>query len=80
MRPAKTQIRLRIRAVWSESSLIACALYSLWAIQRGKKKNPYYIWWMYIVIWIFAGHTGSVVNPRDQITRYTEFAILFSAA
>ena len=28
-RPAKTQIRLRIRAVWSESSLIACAFYRL---------------------------------------------------
>ena len=33
--PAKTQISLRIRAVWSESSLIACAFYSLRAVKRG---------------------------------------------
>ena len=32
VRPAKTQISLRIRAVWSESSLIACAFYSTRAI------------------------------------------------
>ena len=35
VRPAKTQISLRIRAVWSESSLIACAFHCLQAIQRG---------------------------------------------
>ena len=32
VRSAKIQIGLRIRAVWSESSLTACALYSLRAI------------------------------------------------
>ena len=35
LRPVKTQISLRIRAVWSESSPIACAFYNLRAIQRG---------------------------------------------
>ena len=40
MRPAKTQIRLRIRAVWSESSLIACAFHSLQAFQREINENP----------------------------------------
>ena len=38
-RSAKTRISLRIRAVWSESSLIACAFYSLKAIQRGMNKH-----------------------------------------
>ena len=39
MGPAKIQISLRIRAVWSESSLIACAFYSLQAIQNGINEN-----------------------------------------
>ena len=40
MRPAKTLISLRIRAVWSESSLIAGAFYILRAIQRGINESP----------------------------------------
>ena len=39
VRPAKTQINLRIRAVWSESTLIVCAFYSLRVILRAKKKK-----------------------------------------
>ena len=34
VRPAKTQISLRIRTVWSESSLIACAFYSPQVIKK----------------------------------------------
>ena len=37
VRSAKTQNSLRIRAVWSRSSLIGCAFYSLWAIQNLKE-------------------------------------------
>ena len=55
---AKTQISLRIGAGWSESSLIACAFYSLQAIQRGINKDPYNTGWMYMLIWDFAGHAG----------------------
>ena len=62
VRPAKTQISLRIRAVWSVSSLIACAFYSLRAIQRGLNKNPCYTRWMYRLVWVFAGHTGLIVG------------------
>ena len=62
MRPAKTQISLRIRAVWSESSLITCAFYSLRAIQRGLNENPCHTWWMYGLIWVFAGYTGLIVG------------------
>ena len=62
VRPAKTQIRLRIRAVWSESSLIACAFYSLQAIQKWISKNHCLTGWMYWLIWVFAGYTGLVVG------------------
>ena len=37
--PAKTQIRLRIRTVWSEPSLIACAFYILRTIHRGNSNE-----------------------------------------
>ena len=40
MRSVKTLINLSIRAVWSESSLITYAFYSLRAIQRGINENP----------------------------------------
>ena len=42
VRPAKTQIRLRIRAVWSESSLIASLLKPLGYPKRDKREPlPY---------------------------------------
>ena len=50
VRPAKTQINLHIRTVWSESSLIAYALYSSQAIQREIYKNSCYTGWS-IYIW-----------------------------
>ena len=62
VRPAKTQIRLRVRAVWSESSRIACAFYSLRAIKCGMKKKPCHTGWMYRLIWAVAGHTGLIVG------------------
>ena len=40
VRPAKTQISLRISAGWSESALIAYAFYSLRAFLRGINENP----------------------------------------
>ena len=50
MRPAKTRIRLRGCAVWSESSLVAYAFHSLWAIQRRINENPCHTGWMYRLI------------------------------
>ena len=61
-RPAKTQISLRIRAVWSESSLIEDAFYNLQVIQRGIKENPCRTGWMYGLIWVFACYTGLIVG------------------
>ena len=43
VRPAKTQISLRFRAVWSESSLLVCAFYNLQATQKGMNKKPCHI-------------------------------------
>ena len=62
MRPAKTQISLRIRAVWSESLQIACAFYSVQAIQRRINENPCHTEWMYRLIWVFAGYTDLIVG------------------
>ena len=62
VRPAKIQISLLIRAVWSESSLIACVVYSLRAIWRGINEKPCHTEWMYRLIWVCAGHTGLIVG------------------
>ena len=63
----KTWYQRRLRsacasAVWSESSLIAWAFYSLQAIQRGINENPCHTGWMYRLIWVFAGHIGLIVG------------------
>ena len=60
--PGKTQISLCIHAVWSESSMISCVFYSLGAIQRGIQENLCNTGWMYRLIWVFAGHTGLIVD------------------
>ena len=56
---AKTQIRLRICAVWSESLLITCAFYSS-GLSRGINKNPCHIGWIYRLIWVIAGYSSNV--------------------
>ena len=62
MQPVKTQISLCICTVWSESLLIACAFYSLQAIQRGIKENLWPTGWMYRLIWVFADYNGYIVG------------------
>ena len=62
VRPAKIQIGPHILTVWSESLLIACAFYSLQAIQRRINENPCHTGWIYKVIWVFTGHTGLIVG------------------
>ena len=77
MRPAKTQISLCIRAVWSESSLISCASLSLRAIERGINEKPRHTGWMYRLIWVFIGHTdliiGFVMRSLIYLSRGTAF-------
>ena len=50
------------QAVWLESSLIACAFYSLRATQRGMYQNPCHTGGMHRLIWILTGHTGLIVS------------------
>ena len=49
-------------AVWSESSLITCAFYSLQAIQRGINENPCFSGWMYRLMQVFSGYTGPIIS------------------
>ena len=53
VRSAKTQISLRISAVCAESSLMACAFYSLQTNQRGINENSCHTGWMHSLIWVF---------------------------
>ena len=57
MRPAKTQISLSIRPVWSESSLSAWrklgSLATHWALSKDSDQTG----WMPSLIWVFAGHS-----------------------
>ena len=46
---------------WLSSSLIACAFYSLKAIQRGINENSCHTLWVYRLIWGFARHTVLIV-------------------
>ena len=61
-RQAKTQISLRIRAGWSESSLVAFAFLRLLAIHRGINENPCQTGWMYRLIWVFADLPSLIVG------------------
>ena len=56
-RPATTQIRLRIRAVWSESSLSAWRKFASSAIQNAPSEYPDQTVRMHRLVWIFAGRT-----------------------
>ena len=68
MRPTKTQISLRARAVWSESSLSAWRNVAPLAIQNAPGEDSDQTARMRRLIWIFAGRTcpksycGSYVN------------------
>ena len=57
MRPAKTQISLRIRAVWLESLLSAWRKFASLAIQKCARKDSDQTARMRRLIWIFAGRT-----------------------
>ena len=66
MRPVKTQISLRIRAVWSESSLSAWGNFAILAIQNALRGDSDQTARMHMVIWIFAGR----ICPKDVFWRF----------
>ena len=53
---------IRIRAVWSEYSMIACAFYRIQTIQSEINENPRHTGWMLRLIWVFAGSTSLIVG------------------
>ena len=57
MRPTKTPISLRIRAVWSESSLTAWRNFASLGIQNAPSEDSDQTVRMRRLIWIFAGRT-----------------------
>ena len=57
MRPAKTQISLGIRPVWSESSLSAWRKLGSWAIHWAHYEDSDQTGRMPRLIWVFAGRT-----------------------
>ena len=61
VQPAETQISLRISAILSESSLIACTFDSLQAIQLGSNANHCHTGLIYRMIWVIASCTGLIV-------------------
>ena len=62
VRPTKTQISLRIHAVWSESSLFAWRNFASLAIQNAQNVNSDQTARMRRLIWIFAWRTWPKVR------------------
>ena len=76
MRPATTQISLRIHAVWSGFSLIGGGFYRLPAIQRGVHVNinPCHTGWICRLIWVFAGRKSLIVG---YFVRWLNYNMLY---
>ena len=68
--PAKTQISLDIRPVWSESSLSAWrklgSLATHWADSEGSDQTG----WMPRLIWVFAGRTAALLVLSYRVSFY----------
>ena len=60
--PAKTQISLGIRPVWSESSLCAQWVAKGPSFLHADSEDSYQIGWMPRLIWVFAGRTCHFVG------------------
>ena len=73
VRPAKTQSSLRMRAVWSESSLIALAFNNYQTIQRVINENPCHTGRMYMLICLCWSHRSyyRFCRALAQIIDYT---------
>ena len=62
VRPAKTQISLGIRPVWSESSLCAQWVAKDPSFLHADSEDSVQTGWMPRLIWVFAGRTGYFVG------------------
>ena len=64
MRPAKTQISLGIRPVWSESSLSVWRKLGPLAAHWAHSEDSDQTGWVPRLIWVFAGRTATLVLSR----------------
>ena len=62
VRPAKTQISLGIRPIWSESSLCTPWIAKDQIFLRAVREDSDQTGWMPRLIWVFAGHTCHFVS------------------
>ena len=69
VRPTKTQISLRVCAVWSESSLSAWRNFASLAIQNAPSEESDQTARMRRLIWIFAGRT----SPKERFSTLRHF-------
>ena len=76
VRPAKIQIRLRIRAVWSESSLGTLTIAKDAQFAQADKDNSDQTAWMHRLIWVIVGRTCSKVH--FQTLRLFSFSSMIS--
>ena len=77
VRPAKTQISLGIRPVWSESSLSAWRKLGSLATHWAQSEDSDQTGWMPRLIWVFAWRTAIllVVSCRDSIIIYSFYEV-----
>ena len=84
VRPAKTQISLGIRPVWSESSLSAWRKLGSLATQWAHSEDSDQTGWTPRLIWVFTGHTVTLLvlscrgSCDDGEKLWVSFLISFS--
>ena len=75
VRPAKTQISLGIRPVWSESSLSAWRKLGSLATHWAHSKDSDQTGWMPRLIWVFAGCTVTLLVLSCCGSNYTNITL-----
>ena len=71
LRPAKTQINLRIRAVWSESLLSAWRRFGPLVINRARSEDIDQTARMRRLFWVFARRTCNLLGHAVPLLKYS---------
>ena len=79
LRPAKTQISLGIRPVWSESSLSAWRNIGSSATHWAHCEDSDQIGWMTRLIWVFAGRKGHFVGFVMRCLTFRKGILIFAS-
>ena len=77
VRPAKTQISLGIRPVWSESSLSAWRSNGSLATHKAHSEDSDQTGRMPRLIWVFAGRTGHIVGFVKGRLNFCHFHVAY---